>query len=60
MELFKELKQLVLSLEGDVTKFYEKGNRSAGVRVRKGLQDIKSLSQALRVDISNTNKETTK
>jgi hypothetical protein len=52
MELFNELKVLVASLEEDATKFYEKNNKAAGVRLRKGLQDIKSMAQALRVDVS--------
>jgi hypothetical protein len=53
MELFNELKALVASLEEDATKFYEKGNKAAGVRLRKGLQDIKSMAQSLRVDVSD-------
>jgi hypothetical protein len=53
MELFNELKALVASLEEDATKFYEKGNKAAGVRLRKGLQDIKSIAQSLRVDVSD-------
>ena len=56
MELFNELKALVAGLEEDATKFYEKNNKAAGVRLRKGLQDIKSMSQALRVDVSEKNK----
>jgi hypothetical protein len=57
MELFNELKALVAGLEEDATKFYEKNNKAAGVRLRKGLQDIKSMSQALRVDVSEKNKK---
>lgn len=57
MELFNELKALVAGLEEDATKFYEKNNKAAGVRLRKGLQDIKSMAQALRVDVSEKNKK---
>ncbi len=53
MELYQQLKDLVANLEGDVTKFYEKGNKAAGTRVRKGCQDIKNLCQDIRVDVSN-------
>jgi hypothetical protein len=56
MEKFNELKTLVTNLEEDVTKFYEKDNKAAGVRLRKGLQDIKALAQALRLDVSEKNK----
>jgi len=56
MDKFNELKALVASLEEDATKFYEKDNKAAGVRLRKGLQDIKSMAQELRLDVSNKNK----
>ena len=57
MEKFNELKTLVANLEEDATKFYEKDNKAAGVRLRKGLQDIKAMAQALRLDISGKNKK---
>ena len=53
MELYEELKNLVSNLEEDVSKFYEKGNKAAGTRVRKGCQDIKNLCQDIRVDVSS-------
>ena len=52
MEKFNELKELEASIEADAQKFYEKGNGAAGTRLRKGLQDIKNLSQAIRVSVS--------
>jgi hypothetical protein len=57
MENFNELKTLITSLEDDATKFYEKDNKAAGVRLRKGLQEIKTLAQSLRIEVSNKNKE---
>ena len=57
MEKFNELKMLVANLEEDATKFYEKDNKAAGLRLRKGLQDIKALAQALRLDVSEKNKK---
>jgi len=53
MELYEQLKNLVASLEDDFSKFYEKGNKAAGTRVRKGCQDVKNLCQDIRVDVSN-------
>ena len=47
MENFNDLKALVASMEEDVTKFYEKDNKAAGVRVRKALQEIKGLAQTM-------------
>lgn len=48
---FKSLKALIDGLEADADKFYVKGNSAAGTRVRKGLQDIKSAAQDLRLEI---------
>lgn len=56
MEKFNDLEKMVAELKEDVTKFYEKGNKAAGVRVRKVLQDIKALSQEIRKDISTQKK----
>lgn len=52
MDKFTELETLVASMKEDIIKFYDKSNKAAGVRVRKNLQDVKSLAQAIRVDIS--------
>jgi hypothetical protein len=38
-------------LEEDMEKFYEKGNKAAGTRARKQLQDLKKLSQEIRLEI---------
>lgn len=51
MDRYAELRDLILSLETDFKKFYEKDNKAAGTRVRKGLQDLKNLSQDIRVEV---------
>jgi hypothetical protein len=51
MQKFNDLKSLLEGLEGDADKFFNKGNSAAGTRVRKGLQDLKNLSQDLRLKI---------
>jgi len=56
MKEFEELKALIESLEADVAKFVEKGNKTAGVRYRKALQDVKTLAQAIRLDVSTKTK----
>jgi hypothetical protein len=53
MARFDEIKNLVLSLEGDFEKFYEKGNQAAGTRVRKGMQDLKTLAQNIRSEVQD-------
>lgn len=51
MKKFTELKKLIASLEADADKFYNKGNSAAGTRVRKGMQDLKNLAQAIRLEV---------
>lgn len=53
MKRFNEIRDLVLSLEGDFNKFYEKGNQAAGTRVRKGMQSLKNLSQEIRIEVQS-------
>jgi Histone H1-like protein Hc1 len=54
---FDELKNMVISLEDDFSKFYEKGNKAAGTRVRKGMQDLKELAQSIRVEVQSAKNE---
>lgn len=56
MEKLNELKQLIASIEADSEKFFEKGTKIAGVRVRKGLQEIKRVAQEMRIEISQAAK----
>ena len=57
MNRFDELKDLVMSLEGDFDKFYNKQNQAAGTRVRKGMQDLKVLAQDIRSQVQNQKNE---
>lgn len=54
MKRFDELRDLVMSLEADFQKFYDKGNQAAGTRVRKGMQDLKNVAQEIRVEVQET------
>jgi hypothetical protein len=54
MKKFEEVKSLVTALEADADKFYNKGNNAAGTRIRKGMQDLKNLAQAIRLEIQET------
>ena len=51
MNHYEKLKRLVMGLEDDFAKFYDKGNNAAGTRARKGMQDLKVLAQEIRQDI---------
>lgn len=57
MSRFAQVKDLILSLEGDFEKFYDKGNQAAGTRVRGGLQQLKTLSQEIRTEVQNKKNE---
>ena len=46
--LFDELQDTVNDCQTDLTKFVD-GNNSAGTRVRKAMQTIKSLAQEVRI-----------
>jgi hypothetical protein len=51
MEKYQQIRDLIVSSEGDFDKFYNKGNKAAGTRVRKAMQDLKELAQAIRIDV---------
>lgn len=51
MDNYNKLKSLVEAMEADFAKFYEKGNKAAGTRVRKGMQDLKNMAQDIRKDV---------
>jgi len=51
------LEQLITLLEGtrdDHDKFFSSGNNAAGTRVRKTMQEVKTLAQELRVEVQET------
>ena len=50
LETYEQLKGLVGSLEDDIRKAAG-GNKAAGTRVRKMMQDVKNCAQALRVKV---------
>ena len=47
---FDELQNVINDCQADVTKFVE-GNNSAGTRVRKAMQAVKSLAQDVRKEV---------
>ena len=56
-ELINSINEIVEGIQVDVTKFDEKGNKAAGTRVRKAMQQIKGLAQDVRVYVSEKNKQ---
>lgn len=51
MNRLQELKDLVSSFEKDFIKFYDKGNKSAGTRVRKAMNELKRKGQDIRKEV---------
>lgn len=51
MSRYDEMNDLLDQLEPDITKFYEKGNKAAGTRARKTLQEMKKKAQDIRMEI---------
>ena len=50
---FDELQNAINDCQSDMSKFVE-GNNSAGTRIRKAMQEVKKLSQDLRVHVQDT------
>jgi hypothetical protein len=57
MEKLNELNDLIVAIKADAEKFFEKGTKAAGVRARKGLQEVKRIAQELRKEISTKNQD---
>ena len=45
-----DMMQALISTAVDVEKF-EQGNKSAGTRIRKAMQEIKTMAQEVRVEV---------
>lgn len=54
MEKYAKLKSLVISIEDDFAKFYDKSNKAAGTRARKAMQEVKVLAQEIRKEIQES------
>ena len=48
--LFDNLQNIINDCQNDVSKFVD-GNNSAGTRVRKAMQAVKTLAQNVRVEV---------
>jgi hypothetical protein len=57
MKEFENLLKNVKSLEEDFIKFYDKDNKAAGTRIRKGMQDLKEMAQRIRLEVLNKKNE---
>lgn len=53
MDRFQELVDLVQTFKGDFEKFYAKRNKSAGVRLRKHMAQLKRKAQEIRNEVQD-------
>jgi hypothetical protein len=52
MENYNNLKELIALADKGAVAFFEKGNSSAGIRLRRTLQQVKISATAVRQEIS--------
>jgi hypothetical protein len=57
MKEFENLLKHVKGLEEDFTKFYDKDNKAAGTRIRKGMLELKEMAQRIRLEVLNKKNE---
>lgn len=53
MKQFDNLLKHVQDLKEDFEKFYMKDNKTAGTRIRKGMQDLKEMAQKIRIEVQD-------
>lgn len=58
MKDFAKLKELLTAAETDAAKFFERGNSAAGTRLRQSMQQLKTLAQTVRNDVTAKKKVT--
>ena len=56
MASYTQLKSIIENTEQDADKFFNNGNKAAGTRLRKNLQQIKVLAQELRREVTQQKK----
>jgi hypothetical protein len=57
MKRHQELLDLIESFRADFEKFYTKGNKTAGIRVRKHMQELKKMAQSIRDEVQDVKEQ---
>ncbi len=52
-EKYEQLRQVIREAEVDIDKCYNKGNKSAGIRARRKMKEVKILAHEIRMEILN-------
>jgi hypothetical protein len=55
MDRFDELNELVQKYRTNFRKFYGRGNKAAGVRLRKNMQELRQFSKSIRDEVQELN-----
>lgn len=55
MNRYEELQALIRTFEKDFTKFYDKGNKEAGIRLRKQMQTLRAFAKSVRDEVQEKN-----
>ena len=55
-EKYEQLRQVIREAEVDIDKCYNKGNKSAGIRARRKMKQVKLLAHEIRMEILNKGK----
>jgi len=58
MNRYEELQALIRTFEKDFTKFYDKGNKEAGIRLRKNMQTLRAFAKSVRDEVQEKNNST--
>lgn len=53
---YQELLQMVKSFETNFINFYKKGNKSAGVKLRKNMQTTRAYAKSIRFEVQDIRK----
>jgi hypothetical protein len=53
MDRYEQLYALLMSVQDDFRKFYQHNNKSAGVRIRKGMLELRKLSSEVRQEVQD-------
>jgi hypothetical protein len=56
MEQLDQLQELIDAAREDADKFFNKGTKAAGTRLRKHMQNIKAVAQDVRTVVTEANK----
>jgi hypothetical protein len=56
MNRFEQLQALVNNMQADFDKFYVKGNKAAGTRVRSHMQELRKFAADIRTEVQEMKK----